>query len=896
MTSQARNLFGFLTSFFIVLTGNIHAQEYFSISQEDLLDLASNASLRQKAGWKWQARRLVEIENRIDLWSNRSVIDPMIAGIHDHQSRKAKARSKQRDAIWLPVGPDLAPPPNNPQYISGTGRINCITFHPTDEQTMWIGGGQGGVWKTSNGGKSWIPLGDDLPVMRISDIAFNPANPDELYISLGDYAYIGFGLSQNDRKRNFHFGLGVYKSEDGGKTWNPTGLMRDLESQDLSLTRRVFVQKSDAALVLAAGTRGIWISENDGASFQQINNRMYWDIEQHPENEQVFFASTAFIRTIDSDHAALWKSEDFGQTWTKLNTGIPEQDTVQRIEIGISPIDPDVIFLVAAGMDGGLFGIYRSTDGGINWELRATQPNILHWFDGSGSGGQGTYDLAILPDPHNIDRLYISGVNHWISEDGGKNWQGASHWVATHGPSVHADHHQLKYNPLDEQYYLCHDGGISRTKALIPGSWQQAQSDTSYQWPTLWEHLNNSLANFSFYRLGLSSDITPDIFAGAQDLGTFLRRDQKWSYNILGDGMECAIHPQQSNIIYGSAQFGNIYRSSDGGTTIERIGVNQPNWQSEFASWTTPFKLDENNPDLIYVPASNVWLSEDGGDNFEPISNFENLFPITGFAVAKSNPNMMYVGKRVWYGLDQPGQILRTVDGGNSWNDITSGLPDDLIINYIDVDDDDPLHVWMVFGSYSEGRKVFESFDGGDTWINISLNLPNLPANCVVHHDAVPGNPVYVGMDRGIYYKNDDMQAWELYGAQLPNVIISELEIHAPSQQIFAATFGRGIWRAPTRDRITSSVWQSVLNAGKIQISPNPNSGKFILEVENLNRGPYQAKIVNVLGQIIWDHSFIIQSSKFYKEIDLDALSGMYYLILSREDAQRSQSFLITDP
>ena len=870
------------------------SQTQGALSEWDWLRLSQGSA--QQLGGKAQARWKYDQDRRYHAHTPDGHLT-WSRSVERYQQLKQNSHQTSRNENWIPVGPASAPTPGNPQYISGTGRINTITFHPSNAQIMWVGGGQGGIWKTTNGGQSWMPIGDDLPVMRVSDIALNPNDPDEMYVSLGDYAYIGFGLTQNDRKRNFHFGLGVYKSTNGGRDWEPTGLVRSLESLDLSLTRRVFVHPDNDDIILAAGTQGIWRSEDRGQTFSQINDRMYWDIEPDPGDANILYASTAFISTIDSDRSALWKSNDFGSTWRKLETGIPEVDTVQRIEIGISPVDPATIFLVAANLQGGLYGIYRSTDGGDQWEMRSDTPNILHWFDGTRTGGQGNYDLAILPDPYDINKLYVSGVNHWVSNDAGSTWHGASHWVASHGPSVHADHHFLAYNPLDSFYYLCHDGGVARTEELKAGSWPEALADESYQWPTTWEHLSNGMANMSFYRIGLSTGPEIDIFGGSQDLGTFLRRGDQWTYNLLGDGMECIIHPLDPNIIYGSTQFGNIRKSQDGGQTWMGVGTSQPNWQSEFASWTTPYKIDPADPEVLYVPASNVWISKDGGMQFSQRSDFENQFPITGFAVAESDPSVMYVGKRVWYGLDQPGQAFRTIDGGDTWTDITRGIPDDLIINYVEVDDDNPLHVWMVFGSYGDGQKVFESLDGGDSWTNISLNLPNLPANCIVHHDGVGGDldPIYVGMDRGIYYKTKAMNSWQLYSTELPNVIVSELEIHQGTQQIFAATFGRGVWRAPLVDQIATHVQQEQLDQAQILVQPNPNQGVFQLAIDDLPAGQYHYQIVDVMGKNLHTGKVASYGQAFSQTLDFSLLSGQYYLQLFKSSSRRTIRFLVFD-
>ncbi|MDX1479033.1 MAG: hypothetical protein R3301_15070, partial [Saprospiraceae bacterium] len=486
-----------------------------------LLRYANDPGLQAAPGWKYLARYAHAQSIRAEPDGSPADLATLFTETRRIEAWKQTAGPGFRSAMWSPAGPFSAPTPNSDFLIEGTGRINTITFHPTDPDIMWIGGGQGGLWKTTNGAASWFPLGDDLPVMRVSDIAVNPHDPDEMYLCIGDYAYLGFWIRTNDRKRNTHFGMGVYKSTDGGLTWNPTGLTFSQLDLDHSLTRRVFINPENTSQLLAAGIHGIWMSEDAGDTWDMISEEIIWDIEKDPADFRTLYASTAFINNLQIGTAGILKSTDFGETWTTLNTGIPAQNQAQRIEISVSPVNPQTVYAVACNLNGGLYGFYRSTDGGQSWELRASFPNILHWSSGENSiSGQGSYDLAILADPVMEDRVYVSGVNNWMSEDGGITWQGTSYWTGTYGPSVHADHHFLAYNPLDAQYYLCHDGGVSRTDTIKAGSWQEALNNPDFRWPTKWEHLNNGLANLSFYRLGISQS-SGNIFAGAQDMGTF---------------------------------------------------------------------------------------------------------------------------------------------------------------------------------------------------------------------------------------------------------------------------------------------------------------------------------------------------------------------------------------
>ena len=621
-----------------------------------------------------------------------------------------------------------------------------------------------------------------------------------------------------------------------------------------------------------------------------------WDIEQDPVDPDVLYASTGYIANLDVGIATLWKSTDFGASWNQLSIDIPEKFAAQRLEIAISPADPDYIYIAACDLSGGLYGIYRSIDAGMTWELRATEPNVLHWLNGTGDGGQGTYDLAILAHADDPNKLSVGGVNQWISDDGGGTWHGVSYYTGSFGgPAVHADHHFMAQSPHDDMIYLCHDGGVSRTEEIIAGSWDSVFTNPDYNWPTRWEHLNNGLANMAFYRLGISQTDSRNIYAGAQDMGTFLRKEQaNWSYHSLGDGMECIISPLSDDVMFGSSQYGNLFRSDDGGISFGGLGQGDRPWQQESAEWTTPYLLGHDNPLAVYVGAENVWYSLDNGDSFVQLTNF-SPYPISALDVAPSNPAAIYAGKRVWYAHEQPGEIWRLLEDQITWRDISDGTPvDSIYISFLEVDDEDEDLVWATFAGFAEGEKVYESGDGGSTWRNISYNLPNLPANCIITHAGADHNPLYVGMDRGVYYKNDTMDHWELYSEGLPNVIVSDMEIHRDDQMLYISTFGRGVWMNNLLDEISTSTQRPQLLEGSMTITPNPTNGPVVVQVSGVPADSYKIEMINTAGQLISSGDVEISGNATIP-LETPDVSGLYYVRLHGNQGMRVEKVLVTD-
>ncbi len=763
--------------------------------QRSFQNWSENKNLDSTRGWKWYKRWEEDFSRRTTL--GKSTPEPGIFLNEAVRIANLKNQSNQsKKSTWNAVGPDVFPSVGASYF--GMGRINCIAFHPAESNTFWVGVAQGGVWKTTDGGNVWSPLSDDLPIIRISDIAVNSADPDIMYICVGDYAYLGVSLQLDARKRNTHYGLGVYKTIDGGLNWQPTGLTYNLTEGDASLMRRVFIHKNNPDTLVAAGINGIWKSLDAGNSWSQIMDTIIWDIEYDPINPEILYASTGYIASYDTGSAGIMKSIDFGSTWSTLNTGIPPTQQVQRVELAIAPSDPNYIYAIACDMIGGLHGVYRSTDAGANWTMQiGSSPNVLEWYGGGGSDGQGTYDLSLMVNPYDKNVIYTGGINMWTSPDGGLSWSGCSSWWTQSGTSLHADQHQFGYNPLDGKYYVCNDAGLSRTDTILPGSWSDFWSVNNYEWPTDWEFLSNNMQITSFYRLSLSKTFPQYLLAGAQDNSTFFKSQANWKQVYGGDGMECIMHPFDTNILYVSSQYGNLQLSNDGGFSFNNIS-----YSSEQGEWTTPYTLDPSDENVLYAGYGNVVKWNYFGQFWQPISSFP-IVPGYGYpnlssaiAIAPGNSNVICVAKRIYHQYNEPSKLYLTTDGGTVWTDITMGLPDSLYPTSVAIDDKNELTIWVTYSGFADSVKVFKTVDGGNSWQNMSLNLPNAPVNSVVIQPNTMESIVYAGTDLGVYFISDTSSEWQSFNTGLPNVIISELEIDTANYELYAATFGRGVWKA----------------------------------------------------------------------------------------------------
>ena len=860
----------------------------FADMQSDFRNWKPQKELLNTKGWKWFKRWEHHYDQRINPDGSLPNLSEYVNTLKNiHTQNKSASQSNS----WVPFGPNDLPPSFGPSS-HGMGRINCITFHPTDSNIMYVGVAQGGIWKTTNAGQTWIPCGDQLPITRISDIAIDPNNTNTLYVSVGDYAYLGVALKTDGRKRHTHYGIGVYKSIDGGMTWSATGLTLEQNNLDASLIRKVIVNPTNSNELIAVGIEGVWKSYDAGMNWTKKRSDIIWDLEENPKNVNTLYASTGYVYNLQEGSAGIIKSTNFGETWTSLSTGIPSQ-AAQRVELAVALSDTNYVYAITCGIDRGFEGFYASTNAGNTWVKRYNSNsniNLLGWYNNNNAGGQGTYDLAIVVDAKNKNRVYVGGINMWGTTDGGLSWEGVSYWLPYYGEKfLHADQHQFKYSVKNNAYFVANDGGLYRSDSIVIGTWNSG--DPNYEFPTRWKFISNGMQITSFYRLGLREQYG-DVIAGAQDNSTFYKQNNNWVNIIGGDGMECALHPTDRFTLYGSYQYGNFVQSFDAGQSYQ--GLFYP--ADEDGEWTTPFKISKNDPDILYIGFGNMYRSTNEGINFEKISNFSLMqngasAPISFFDVANSNENFIYVAKRIVHQQNEKTKLYVTTNGGLSWINVSAGLPDSLYVTYISVDQEDPSTAWVVFSGFVDGQKVYKTTNAGQTWTNISFNLPNIPVNTIVNQAGL-NNIIYIGTDNGVYYNYDGSTTWERYSNLLPNVIVSELEIHVDSNKLFAATFGRGIW---VTDLLSNSVGfnQNKIESANIKLYPNTNKGSFNIEIENIKSSEIEISIIDVQGRIVYNEKLELKNAVLTKEYKLNLNSGLYYYRIKSNQYTKALSFIV---
>jgi hypothetical protein len=700
-----------------------------------------NGKELKAAGWKQFLRWHYEMEGQVNK-SDGSFPDKTAQEIYNEYIKNHQFQKTSVSANWTSIGPDLSD-----GGYAGIGRINNIAFHPNDNNTWWIAAPAGGVWLTTDNGQNWTCLTDENGVLGVSDIAIpsDYSSSQTIYIATGD------------RNAWHNRSIGVLKSTDAGTTWNPTDIQFALA--DFQIVSRLLMDPNNDQTILAATSSGLFKTTNGGSNWSnQLSEEYFIDMEYKPGDFNTLYGSTT--------DGEIWISSNGGADWSLSHS------QGDRIELAVSPADPNVVYAIAANGAGGLFGVYQSTNSGNNFNMvfNGNDLNLLHWnADGSGSGGQGWYDLAIAVSLTDPNLLLVGGVNTWRSTNGGVSWSIVNHWWGDGVQAVHADKHMLKYRSNGD-LFECNDGGVY----------------VSNNDGTSWVDKTDGIVISQIYKLGVSQTVPNETIIGLQDNGTKLFSNGSWADVRGGDGMECLIDYTNTDVQYATVYYGDIRR------TINHWNSSVPVTPTAAGdgAWVTPFIFSPTNNETIYAGYANVWKTTDRGNSWTEISSMNSGSKLRSLAIAPSNDQVVYAA-------DQ-NKIWKTTNDGGSWVEVTSNLPvSSTNITSIAVKDNDPNTLWVSLSGYNS-HGVYSSTDGGNTWMNLSEGLPELPVyNIIQNKQSIVAVHLYVATELGVYFKNGTND-WVPFNEGLPNVRSSELEIYyatnPDNSRLRLSTFGRGLW------------------------------------------------------------------------------------------------------
>jgi photosystem II stability/assembly factor-like uncharacterized protein len=740
-----RILFSLFTTLFIIAT-TLHAQAWkekpgtnernlFSLQQAFNQYWEGKDTKAKGKGWKQFKRWEWFWQQRVDESGDLPAPDILAQRMKEYEAQFSK--QDVNAAGWSLIGPSVVPSSGG-----GAGRVNCVAVNPSNTNIIFAGSASGGLWKSTNGGTTWTSNTDALGSLGVTAIVFDPNNSDIMYMATGD-------ADAGDT-----YSIGVLKSVDGGTTWSTTGL--NYSTSSTATIRALVAHPTNSNILLATTNSGIYRTTNAGANWSLSSSGTARDLEVNKTDPTIWYAT--------KNNSGVFKSTDGGVTFSNLTgVGLPASPP-GRIGIAVAASSPSTVYALYVNATDGFYGLYRTTNAGASWSLQSNTPNILSW-DGTGSDGQGWYDLVLDVDPSNATVVYVGGVNMYKSTTSGTSWTKITHWYSGAGyPYIHADQHGMTFHPTNSAtLFVGNDGGVFKS----------TNSGSS------WSDISSGLAITQFYRLGVSQTNVNRIFGGTQDNGTNRVLNGAWEQILGGDGMESLIDYTDENIGYAELYYGDIYRTTNGGSSFTYISGGL----GEGGGWVTPYIINPVNPKSIYVGTTKVYKSTNRGTNWTAISGALSGGTLTSVAIAKSDTNTIYAGDYSW--------IYRTTNGGSTWTNITTGLPS-ASKTYIAVHPSNKDIAFVTISGYGSS-KVYKTTNGGSSWTSISTGLPSIPTNCIVIHPTSTDN-MFVGTDVGVYSTSNGGASWSPFSLGLPNVVVNELEFHVASNKLRAATYGRGFW------------------------------------------------------------------------------------------------------
>lgn len=680
-----------------------------------------------------------------------------------------------------------------------SGRIGDIAVNPQDKSTFYVAVASGGVWKTTNNGTSFTPIFDSQSSYSIGCVALDPNNPYIVWV----------GTGENNSQRSVAYGDGVYKSIDGGKSWNRVGLEKSEHIGKILIDPRnsnVVYVAAQGPLWGAGGDRGLYKTTDGGGNWECVlkisENTGVSDIAFDPRNPDVIYAASyqrrRHVWTLinGGPEAAIHKSTDGGKSWNKLTNGLPGGE-LGRIGIAVSPVNPDIVYaLIEATEDNG--GFFRSTDRGASWEKRYNYKN-----------SSAQYYQELFCDPKNPDRVYSMDTYLQVTDDGGKTWRSLGNRYR------HVDDHAFWIDSDNTNHlFVGGDGGLYQT----------------YDRGSTWDYFEN-LPVSQFYRVATDNSVPfYYVYGGTQDNSTWGGpsrtinsggiTNEDWFLIVGGDGYQARIDPTNPDIVYGQWQYGNLVRYDRKSGEVFYIQPQPEKGEELRWNWDTPLIISSHSPTRLYIAANRLFRSDDRGNTWKAISPDltrqidRNKLPVMGKiqsidAVAKNastsiygnsvalsespvNPDLLYVGT-------DDGLIQVTEDGGKNWTAVKSinGLPDTTYVSDLFASQHNENIVYASFNNHKRADfkpYLFKSSDKGKSWKSIAGNLPNNHQVWTIVEDFVNPNLLFCGTEFALYFSIDGGEKWTKLSSGFPTIAVRDLEIQKRESDLIVGTFGRGIY------------------------------------------------------------------------------------------------------
>ena len=683
-----------------------------------------------------------------------------------------------------------------------SGRIADIAVDPVKPNTWYVAAGSGNLWKTTNSGTTWKPIFENYGSYSIGCVTIDPSNRNTIWV----------GTGENVAGRHVGFGDGVYVSTNAGGSFKNVGLKKSEHISKIVVHPKnpdVVYVASQGPAWSAGGERGLFRTKDGGKTWKNVLSKGEYtgvtDVVMHPTNPKVLYAATyQKHRTVwallgGGPESGIHKSTDGGDTWTELKSGLPGGDK-GKICLAISPQKNNVVY---AGIEtpGRVGGFYRSENDGISWTRMSD-------YVGGGTGPH--YYQEIWCDPHRFDSIYHANVRLGRSDDGGKNFEYVGNG------NKHVDNHAIAFHPTDPDFVIAGcDGGVYRT----------------YDRCQTWMYVNN-LPLTQFYKVAVDYDYPfYHIVGGTQDNNTQYgpastnRRqgitNRDWRVVIGGDGHDCAIDPENPDIIYGESQQGYLRRYDR--KTGEAMDIRPQPAEGEDDlrfNWDSPIEISFHDNKRLYFGSRKLFRSDDRGDSWTAISpdlsrdQNRMTLPMMGrvwsvdaawdlFAMSEYN-NITSIGESpvdanlIYVGTDD-GLIQITEDGGKTWTkiDLIDGLPKMAFVNDIKADrfDKDTVYVCLDNHKYGDYKPyLMKSTDRGKSWKMITAGIPDRHLVWRIIQDHEKSGLLFLGTEFGVYASINGGENWFKFSNGLPVIPVRDLEIQRRENDLVAATFGRSFY------------------------------------------------------------------------------------------------------
>ncbi len=686
--------------------------------------------------------------------------------------------------------------PRNIGPAGMSGRITAIDVNPQDKDIIFAGSASGGLWRSKNGGISWQPIFDDQSTSSIGAVAVHDANPSIVWV----------GTGEGNPRNSANYGNGIYRSLDGGDTWQHMGL------EKTKAIHRVVLHPSNPDIVYAGAfgdmwgpseDRGVYKSSNGGQSWEKVlfvdSSSGIADLVMDPSNPNKLIAASwtndrdPWFFNSGGPGSGIWITHDGGKNWERRTAkdGLPKGD-LGRIGLAIAASRPDIVYALVEAKENGL---YKSTDGGKKWTLVSTK-NI---------GDRPFYYSEIYVDPQNENRLFNVYTYVSRSEDGGKSFSS----IADYGNNVHPDHHAFWIDPDNPQFIIDgNDGGLNISRD---------GGDT-------WRFALN-LPVGQFYHVNYDMDIPYNIGGGMQDNGSWVGPAYAWKAGGItvadwqevrfGDGFDLMFKPDNNRYIYAASQGGSVGYVDRATGATQFIKPVHPEGEFLRYNWNAPMAQSPFDPCTIYYGSQYLHKSTDCGQNWTIISpdlttndpEKQKQASSGGLTIdatqAENHTTLLTINpdpadpQTIWVGTDD-GQLQLTRDGGKSWTNLSAKLKGPAAnswIPYIEVSAINKGEVFVIVNDYRRSDfapYVFHTKDYGSTWSRIESNAQG-HTMCIVQ-DPIQENHLWLGTDQGLFYSYNYGKAWHKYDQGFPTVPIRDLKIHPREHDLIIATFGRAFW------------------------------------------------------------------------------------------------------